>query len=265
MEVNMVRGVYRRIYGHFTDGKRINRLTLEAEAWFWRCHSIADDFGNFEGNDALLHLKTVGRRTGVSSVKVGEMVKQMTECKLISEYNSREDRYFHIHGFISMQPAGRNGRRIRKCPESPFDDEVLGESGGIRVQPANPDMTSLGMGMGIKNGRGMQGGNQTGAQALHGAGMDGISIPDGLKGDIAFVGCWNDWSRYMDGRVDEWSPMSQRMQLQRCAEWGAFHAVNVIRHSIEHNYASLIEPKINGHHKKPAQRPLKPGEIEHYG
>jgi len=59
-------------------------------------------------------------------------------------YDVHGDRYLHVDGFIVRQNAGKNGRRIRRYPESPFDlaemlekakEKVDGESGGIPVKP----------------------------------------------------------------------------------------------------------------------------------
>jgi hypothetical protein len=45
--VDLVRGVYCRIYASATKGRRINSVSIMAELLFWRLHLIADDFGAF--------------------------------------------------------------------------------------------------------------------------------------------------------------------------------------------------------------------------
>ena len=59
---DLTRGVYRRLYSGFIKGQRINKLSLQAEAWFWRVFAVADDFGNCEAEPELLRASTAGRR-----------------------------------------------------------------------------------------------------------------------------------------------------------------------------------------------------------
>ena len=61
--VDLTRGSYRRVYAGFIAGKRICKLSMLAEAFFWRLHAVADDFGNCVGDPALLAQQTAGRRT----------------------------------------------------------------------------------------------------------------------------------------------------------------------------------------------------------
>lgn len=144
-EVDMVRGVYRRIYAGFRSGKRICAVTLGAEAWFWRVDAIADDFGNMPAGLGFIYENAVGRRGGdkcpdkcrVTRKQSDSFIRELLEKDLIRQYEVDDESYFHVTGFIRIQPAGKNGKRHRKVPPSPWDVEE-GASGGIQV---NPDLS----------------------------------------------------------------------------------------------------------------------------
>lgn len=119
---DLTRGVYRRQYAGFVGGKRINRLSLEAEAWFWRVHAAADDFGNVAADPALLYTATAGRRAGTITIdRVMDLIKESIHADLLLEYTIGEETYLHVVGFDVLQPAGKNGKRVRRVPASPWD------------------------------------------------------------------------------------------------------------------------------------------------
>ena len=128
---DMVLGVYRRIYAGFLTGKRSNRVSLEAEAWFWRLHAIADDFGNLIG-DPLMLSRIAAPRRSVTVEHVVRMNGELATERLIAEYTVDDEPYINIVGFQHKQPAGKNGKRIRKCPDP---SGVSGESSAIQIDP----------------------------------------------------------------------------------------------------------------------------------
>lgn len=131
--VDLTKGIYRRIYSGFLKGKRINLLSIEAEAWFWRIQAVADDFGNMHAEPELVHAATVGRRKGITVAQVSEWINTIAGAGLIIFYHSPAgDKYLHIVGFEEFQPAGRNGRKIRHFP-------ALNDAGCI---PVNPDSSN---------------------------------------------------------------------------------------------------------------------------
>lgn len=143
---DLTSGIYRRQYANFIKGKRINALTLEAEAWFWRVHAAADDFGNADGEPELVHAATAGRRR-VTPQQVSGWLKEMLTHGLIREYESADEKFVHIVGFVTRQPAGRNGKRVRHFPKSPWDEDSPsrgnpGESRGILCSDSDSDSHS---------------------------------------------------------------------------------------------------------------------------
>lgn len=134
--VDMQRGVYRRVYAGFIWGDRINSVSMEAEAWFWRLHAVADDLGNLPGMWQRLAGEAGGRRN-MTAADAERLTGELIAAGLIEEYQSGGDRYLHIRQFESRQPAGKNGRRIQRYPEHPTETLLVnpGVPGGIRVNP----------------------------------------------------------------------------------------------------------------------------------
>lgn len=124
---DLTRGVYRRLYSGFIRGRRINKLSLNAEAWFWRVIATVDDFGNGDADPDLCRDSTAGRRK-VSAKQVAEWLEEMRSVELITFYKAKGELYLHVTGFETTQPAGKNGRRIRRYPGPD-------ESEGIQVIP----------------------------------------------------------------------------------------------------------------------------------
>lgn len=120
---DLTRGVYRRLYSGFTKGQRINKLSLQAEAWFWRVVATVDDFGNGDADPDLCRDATAGRRK-VTSQQVSGWLGEMRSVGLIQMYNVKGEPYLHVIGFEATQPAGRNGRRIRRVP-APDESEGI--------------------------------------------------------------------------------------------------------------------------------------------
>lgn len=130
---DLTKGVYRRMYAGFIKGQRINQISLQAEAWFWRVVASADDFGNADAEPLLCWTATVGRRVNVTVKQVKAWLKEMEESRLIQMYpGAGNEKYLHINGFEDLQPSGRNGKKVRRFPS--FDNP--GES---RIVQNNPE------------------------------------------------------------------------------------------------------------------------------
>lgn len=141
---DLTRGIYRRIYACFLHGRRINSVSMEAEAFFWRLNAIADDFGNFRANPPKLVHEAAPERD-LKLKQIEDYMAQLIKSRLVETYEDDGRQYGHIAGFVEMQPAGKNGRRIKKVPEWPGESKAIlvnpGESKGIlneRVQSGFP-------------------------------------------------------------------------------------------------------------------------------
>lgn len=136
--VDLTKGVYRRIFAGFVRGKRICSVSIGAEAWFWRLMMLADDFGNLAAEPVALRNDAQGLRT-VNVAKSEEWVKELaaTNPPLIRLYRADGDRFIHIERFDELQPAGKNGRRIKRC-KGPGEDGASWESGFNQGKPGVP-------------------------------------------------------------------------------------------------------------------------------
>lgn len=129
---DLTRGVYRRLYSGFITGQRINKISLSAEAWFWRLVAKADDFGNTRADPHLCKDETAGLRRNVTPKQISGWLREMESVGLVQFYTAKGEPYLHIVNFEETQPAGKNGKRMKRFP-------VPSESGCIQV---NPDLSS---------------------------------------------------------------------------------------------------------------------------
>lgn len=113
---DLVRGTYRRQYSGFLRGRRICSVTIGAEAWFWRLHALADDWGRFEADPALLARDASGRRE-ITQIQSEEWIAELIGANLVMAYYVRNTRHLAIIEFTSMQPAPKSGNRICRVPE----------------------------------------------------------------------------------------------------------------------------------------------------
>lgn len=132
---DLTRGVYRRQYAGYLKGRRINTISLEAEAWFWRLQAVVDDFGNIEADPELVWLATKGRRKGITIEQVSGWLREMRNARLIDTYKVKDEHYLHIVEFEALQPAGKNGKRLCKVPNR-------GNPGESRIIPTEADSSS---------------------------------------------------------------------------------------------------------------------------
>ena len=155
---DLTRGIYRRVYaGQFRD-RSLSSVSLEAEAWYWRLTTSADDFGNFEAEPQLCRDATAGRRS-VTADQVAGWLDELANAKLIHFYDVEGERYAHIAVFEERQPAGKNGKRVRRFPPSPWDggngsiaSVERGEVRGDEREPGStePDRVNPGESKGIQ-------------------------------------------------------------------------------------------------------------------
>lgn len=134
-EKDLTKGHYRLIFAGFIKGQRINKVSLQAEAFFWRLFVSADDYGNYEGDPTLACAGTAGRRKNMNPKQVARFFAELHEAELVIPYVAKMEPFVHIVGFRKTQPAPRNGVRVRKFPSSPWDvDEYKSGGSGSPVQ-----------------------------------------------------------------------------------------------------------------------------------
>ena len=131
-------GIYRRIYSNFVNGRRINSVSVDAEALFWRLHALADDWGNLWGDPRLIQCHGAPRRSWTFQ-QVEAMTDELVTQGLIVRYDESGETYLNIVGWEKLQPANKNGKRLQRFPRHNGQDTGNpGESKGIQVNPENP-------------------------------------------------------------------------------------------------------------------------------
>lgn len=143
--LDLTRGIYRRVYSGARTGRRINKVSIGAEFLFWRLHMIADDFGNFMADPSMIRSEAMPRRD-VPLAEIEAWIKELADIKLIKIYTVDGEQYGHVIDFMLLQPCAKNGRRVRRMPKAP-DENDTGKAGedselpasngtlGIRVHP----------------------------------------------------------------------------------------------------------------------------------
>ena len=136
--LDMTDGIYRRIYSGFVSNPKVNALTWQAEAWFWRLVVLADDYGNLSANWRHMAVNASPIRE-VDAKQAKAWTLELVGARLVSLYEHDGLTYAHIHGFTRRQPANKNGRRIQRFPMNPDESACglgnPGESGGIQNNP----------------------------------------------------------------------------------------------------------------------------------
>ena len=144
---DLTAGTYRRQYSGFIFGDKINSVSMPAEAWFWRIHAIADDFGNLSAAPEWVYLKAIGKRLTTLSLETAtKYTAELEAAGLIIRYTARGGDYFHIFGWDEMQTAKINGKRARMVPGMPEnepEEESTAEDDHKREKKVNPGESRL--------------------------------------------------------------------------------------------------------------------------
>lgn len=138
--VDMCKGVYRRVYAGFIRGKRINQVSLEAEAIFWRLNMLADDYGNLLA-DGDFFAQDLGGRRRITDDAISAALNDLERAGLIRTYTARGERHVSIVDFEAFQKT-RNGRRANRVPLPEWQSEkrsVPQSPPESLVSPVSPD------------------------------------------------------------------------------------------------------------------------------
>lgn len=244
LTTDMTGGLYRRIYAGFLTGRRINSVSIGAEAWFWRMHAIADDFGNLHGDPHLLKCMAAPRR----DVKLGDIEAWITELMstdppLIRGYEVDGERFIEIDQFTTRQPAGRNGKRIKKVPlrEKGNPEKSWGILGNP-VQSGNSKHTiPIPIPIPIPK-------TKTTKAVSRVPKADTTKALDDLPQDFQTDAFREAWSAWVDSRLETRHPLTAnaaRIAKRKCVTWGVAKAIESLNASTIGGWQGLFEPKEN--------------------
>ena len=148
------KGVYRRIWSADLMDKRINRLSIGAELALKHLTLLADDYGNLLADPDILHHQAFPRRPAIDRETMEGYMAELVDQGLVEFYEADEDRHLHILHWQTLQPAGKNGKRVRRVTMPDRDDEhpehgpvgdteaIPDDPGESEIIPDDPDSTS---------------------------------------------------------------------------------------------------------------------------
>lgn len=128
--MDLIKGQYRRVYSGYLRGRRLNSVSIEAEAAFFRLNVLADDYGNYHAAPDLIGTDLFPRRPDMV-MKANDLLGELLSANLIRLYEHGGERYCHICGYVENQPT-KNGKRVHKFPA------YLPESPSGCKKPDNP-------------------------------------------------------------------------------------------------------------------------------
>lgn len=138
---DMLNGQYRKIYEGYLKSRKVNALSIEAECMFIRMIAAADDYGGVEVTDDIVGPDLFPRRPDIWN-RCPELLNEIYDVGLIDIYRVGGEKIAQIFRFEELQPAGKNGRRIRRIKENPNKSRPIpnvdGESGNIQGNPKIP-------------------------------------------------------------------------------------------------------------------------------
>ena len=135
-------GRYRKLYAAgVIEGRRINSVSLQAEAWLWRLMMIADDYGNLHAEGSLLAGRAAPRRQ-MKQALVNRLTCELEKAELLTRYLAEDGEvYIHLAEFEKFQTAA-NGRKVRRYPlhsDSKSIPTDPAESEPIQKDPVAPE------------------------------------------------------------------------------------------------------------------------------
>lgn len=126
---DMQMGTYRRVYQRWLDGRRINRVPLEAEALLVRLMLLADDFGNLRGEPFVLRSTAFPARAEVTTEQTESWLAALEQHRLVRTYDRNGERYIHLLHFRELQLAtGKSRHPLQRCPREPVGADDAGQA-----------------------------------------------------------------------------------------------------------------------------------------
>lgn len=123
-------GRFKKLYATgLIEGRRVNAVSLQAEAWLWRLMMLADDYGNLPGDIDILRGRAAPLRK-ITPSQVRKLTAELEAANLVTRYSVAGEDFINLAEYERLQTPP-NGRKVQRYPRN-------GESGGIRLDPGNP-------------------------------------------------------------------------------------------------------------------------------
>jgi hypothetical protein len=254
-ECDMTRGVYRRLYAGALKGRRINAVSPLAELAFWRLHMVADDFGVFEADPELVRVQAFPRRSAFTVKQVAGWIEELRAGELVRLAEVNRELYGEIAGFLELQPAPKNGRRIRRFPPLPM--VPFGESGGIPGNPGESGGTTCSdTHTHTHTHTHTEADTETNTQptgAAGAAGVVGLALPFESE---AFKAAWADFRKHRQEIKHPLKETGTKSLLKQLEAMGEVEAIAAIERSIAAGWQGVFPDKSG----KPTKTSKRAGE-----
>jgi hypothetical protein len=99
------------------DSERVDKLSFEAEVFYRRLMSVADDYGRFEADPVILRARCFPRRTDTITVQqIDSWLMETVKAELATVYQLSRKR------FVELRDFGQRIRSKSKYPDPPADN-----------------------------------------------------------------------------------------------------------------------------------------------
>ena len=175
---------------------------------------------------------------------------EIVNAELIERYEANGDAMIHIVGFCELQPAGKNGRRIRRFPAAP-SELACGESGQIRPNPGESGQivashthtqSHTHSHSEVLGNPGESGQIQNQDDALEDALFRGITYPPPLN-TPEFRTAFLEWRTNRQAKGDGMTPLEIRACLEGLSPIGPVRAIAAIKSSLGAGYKKIVEDR----------------------
>lgn len=212
----------------YPDSEKINNISFEAETLFTRLIVKCDDNSNFFGSKNQVLGKIFAKRWEKKQLtlrKVGKLLDELVEQKLIIMYESGGESYLHIPNNIKCLRG--DVKKITEYPEHKTRNENVTDTGRTRNENVTLEHT--------KN-KNIPRTKKKPPTPL---------IPEKLN-TLEFRNIWDEWKQHRKETKHELKPTTEKRQLKKLAENSESVAIAIIAQSLENGWQGLFEVKNNG-------------------
>lgn len=205
--------------------ERVSLLDWEAEVFYRRLMSVADDYGRFSASPAVL-------RAALYPLKLEQMREASVSRCLDACQAARLVRLYRIGAkpYLQLLDFGQKIRAKSKWPEPPKVSESESVSNLPQLADQDECVVECGVGVGVEN------------KASRAKAPAEVDFPEAL-GTPAFKSAWEAWTADRRERRKPLTARAAELALRKLAEWGPDRAVAAIEASIANGWQGLFEPK----------------------
>ena len=116
----------RMIHDNVCESRKVNKISFEAEALWFRIQLRADDNGNYYRDCRRVFANCMLEKSGATEVLVEAWIRELVEVGLLVEYEADERKYVHVADFHKYQSFRQDRPVTVDYPVHPESAESLG-------------------------------------------------------------------------------------------------------------------------------------------